>query len=94
MGARLARADVTLRSAVRADVDAANARLRRRLAQLEALSPLAVLGRGYAVCWDEDGRTILRRADPALEGRDVHVRLAEGTLDCRVTRARSPERPR
>ena len=37
----------------------------RSPARLDALSPLAVLGRGYAVCFAADGRTVLRDATTA-----------------------------
>ena len=60
---------------------------RRRLeglaASLDAMSPLKVLGRGFAVAADENGQ-ILRRAADAAPGDRVRVTLAEGRLDCRV----------
>ncbi len=53
--------------------------------RLESLSPLAVLQRGYAVVTRlQDGKVILT-ATQAPAGSDLHVRLAEGTLNVRVT---------
>jgi exodeoxyribonuclease VII large subunit len=49
------------------------------------LSPLAVLGRGYALCWSAERRVLLRDATPDLVGRRVSVDLARGALDCQVT---------
>ncbi len=88
--ARLARADARVGAAARQIVVHQRAILAERAARLGALSPLAVLGRGYALCWDETRTAVLRRADPALLGRGVHVRLAEGTLDCVVTGTGAP----
>src|SRR5918993_1566754 len=62
----------------------ADARFRALAGRLENLSPLAVLGRGYAVCWNEDRSAIVRSAATVSEGDRVHVRLANGELDCRV----------
>ena len=39
-----------------------NARLGASAARLDSLSPLAVLGRGYAVCWNADRTAIIRDA--------------------------------
>lgn len=50
---------------------------------LEALSPLATLARGYAVCRNSAGQS-LRRADEARLGENVSVLLAQGTLSCTV----------
>jgi exodeoxyribonuclease VII large subunit len=52
-------------------------------ASLDALSPLRVLGRGYAMVTDEQGNVLRRAADAAVGGRTVS-RLADGTLFCRV----------
>lgn len=47
--------------------------------RLQALSPLAVLGRGYAIVYAADG-SILRRADATQTGQEIRARLAEGAL--------------
>ena len=59
-------------------------RLREAAAHLHALSPLAVLGRGYAMCWTDDRTALLRRADAVTAGDRVRVRLASGELGCDV----------
>ncbi len=64
-------------------VDEARARLEVAVAQLDALSPLDVLKRGYALAEDEAGRP-LRTAHAVLKGARVRVRLARGVLRCRV----------
>jgi len=55
------------------------------------LNPLAVLGRGYAVCWNEDRSAVVSDAG-AVETHDiVHVTLKRGELGCTVTTTtRSP----
>jgi exodeoxyribonuclease VII large subunit len=66
-------------------------RLRNAVARLETLSPLAVLGRGYAVCWSEDRTRIVRDAATVAVGDRVRVTLASGEIDCDVT-GRDPRR--
>ena len=52
--------------------------------RLEALSPLAVLGRGYAVVTrKEDGRVVSR---VALAGDEMEVRVSDGEFDVERTR--------
>jgi exodeoxyribonuclease VII large subunit len=58
--------------------------VREAAARLDALSPLAVLGRGYAVCWNEPRTSIIRSARAVASGDRVRVTLAEGELSCRV----------
>jgi exodeoxyribonuclease VII large subunit len=51
---------------------------------LDALSPLAVLERGYAICLTPEGR-VVRSASSVEVGSDVNVQLHEGRLSARVT---------
>lgn len=50
---------------------------------LESVSPLATLGRGYAIVFDENGQ-VLRRAADAREGDRLRARLADGELALKV----------
>lgn len=52
--------------------------------RLQALSPLATLARGYAVCQLPDG-SVVRDAARLHCGDDIKVRLARGAAACRVT---------
>ncbi len=52
--------------------------------RLETLSPLAVLGRGYAVAWNADRTRVLRDAGATSRGDTVHVTLSRGELVCDV----------
>ena len=80
---RLIAARAALQASIAAHVDDARARLEVAVAQLDALSPLDVLKRGYALAEDETGRT-LRWAHAVKRGERVRVRLARGVLRCRV----------
>lgn len=51
--------------------------------RLDALSPLRVLARGYAVAFDEKGHVVTRSSQVAAGDR-VRVRLHEGELSARV----------
>ena len=64
-------------------LEEARTRLGVRMASLDALSPLGVLKRGYAIASDEKGR-VLREARAASIGEVLKLRLAEGSLRCRV----------
>ena len=52
--------------------------------RLESLSPLAVLGRGYAVCWDQSRTHVIRAASDVHAGDTVRVTLGQGELVCDV----------
>ena len=78
-----------LAAASRAGVLARGSALRRLADLLDSLSPLTVLGRGYALCRDTGGR-VVRRADAVKPGDAVAVRVAHGELDCRVQRVLLP----
>jgi exodeoxyribonuclease VII large subunit len=84
--ARLAASDGRLHALARRRCGRAEAHLAALAARLDALSPLAVLARGYAVCWNEDRTMIVRRADAVTPGERVHVTLRHGSLECEVRR--------
>ena len=58
-------------------------RLGRAAASLDALSPLGVLQRGYAIAQDASGK-LVRDAAAVNVGDEVNVRLAKGRLNTRV----------
>jgi exodeoxyribonuclease VII large subunit len=62
----------------------ARARLGEQTARLHALSPLAVLSRGYAIALHERSGRALLRADDARAGDALQLRLSEGQLRVRV----------
>jgi exodeoxyribonuclease VII large subunit len=88
---RVMRAQGRLDAAMTRRRHLAGARLGSAAARLEGLSPLAVLGRGYAVCWDADRAVILRDAAGVEPGARLRVTLARGELEARVTGSRPPE---
>jgi exodeoxyribonuclease VII large subunit len=90
--AQLTSADGRLTVAAARGRHRADSRLRTLAGRLENLSPLAVLARGYAVCWNADHTAIIRRAATASPGDRVHVTLHQGELDCEV-RARTTDGP-
>jgi exodeoxyribonuclease VII large subunit len=52
-------------------------------AQLDALSPLRVLARGYAVATNPEGRVLKRRAD-FVTGQNFHLRVVDGNVTART----------
>jgi exodeoxyribonuclease VII large subunit len=81
---RLVAADARLAAARGRMIDRPRSALRHVVSQLEALSPLAVLGRGYAVCWTADRTRVIRDAASTRPGDRVRVTLARGELDCEI----------
>ena len=73
------RLQVAMESAIQVRRSAAD----RLAAQLDALSPLRVLARGYAVPFGDDGRLLKRLADFTPE-RPFRLRIAEGEVRARV----------
>ncbi|MEM9657293.1 MAG: exodeoxyribonuclease VII large subunit [Planctomycetota bacterium] len=59
-------------------------RLATTAAKLEALSPLAVLGRGYSVTQDGDARAVLRSIKQVRVGQALRTRLPDGAALSRV----------
>jgi exodeoxyribonuclease VII large subunit len=72
--ARLSQSTITIRAG----------RLDHAAARLQALSPVAVLSRGYALVYSADGR-LLRNAADTQPGTPIRARLAQGILAAEVT---------
>ena len=69
--------------AVESKLQEAQERLGRAAVSLDALSPLAVLQRGYAIAQDASGKPV-RDAASVSPGDQVRVRVAKGSLQTRV----------
>jgi exodeoxyribonuclease VII large subunit len=82
--ARLEAGDTRLVAAAARSHDRARARLATLSARLDSLSPLAVLARGYAVCWNAERTAIIRQAEAVSPGDRVRVTLQHGELECEV----------
>ncbi|MBB6730518.1 exodeoxyribonuclease VII large subunit [Cohnella zeiphila] len=52
--------------------------------QLDALSPLKIMARGYSLAYDEQERSLIRSIREVQPGDLIKVRLADGKLDCQV----------
>jgi exodeoxyribonuclease VII large subunit len=81
---RLTGADERLRSSARRSRERADARFRVLAGRLDNLSPLAVLARGYAVCWNADRSAIVRDSQEVAPGDRVRVTVQRGELRCEV----------
>jgi exodeoxyribonuclease VII large subunit len=82
---RLTTADERLRAAAIRGRERADTGFRVLAGRLNTLSPLAVLARGYAVCWNADRTAIIRTASSLTVGDHVRVTLEHGEIACAVT---------
>jgi exodeoxyribonuclease VII large subunit len=92
LGRRLARnrtalvaVDSRLRESVTTRTHRARARFGAIAGRLDTLSPLSVLARGYAVCWNEDQTRAIRDANDVAPGDTVHVTLSRGAIAAKVS---------
>jgi exodeoxyribonuclease VII large subunit len=83
---RLEMAETAAWQSGRACVAQARERFQMLAAQLDPLSPLRVLDRGYAIATDEAGRILKDAAEVPAESA-IQVRLARGRVKARVTEA-------
>jgi exodeoxyribonuclease VII large subunit len=82
---RVQRQGERLNGAILGRVARGRSLLGRLAGKVDSLSPLAVLGRGYALVWDAAGRRLVRAAGEVAVGDALRVRLHEGTLAATVT---------
>ncbi len=83
---RLVARDGQLQAAVRRRLTIKHTRLGSLAARVEGLSPLAVLGRGYSVTWDDSRTRIIRDASTLKPGDKVSVTVERGGFDATVDR--------
>jgi exodeoxyribonuclease VII large subunit len=82
---RLRRHGERLSALFHAEVEQRRSALARLAASLDGLSPLAVLGRGYALVFGPSGTTLLRDAAEVDPGQAVRIRLHRGALRATVS---------
>jgi exodeoxyribonuclease VII large subunit len=59
-------------------------RLAGTIRQLDALSPLKVMSRGYGLVYDENEQRLIKSVADVQPGDLIKVKLADGQLDCQV----------
>jgi exodeoxyribonuclease VII large subunit len=88
----VARSKASLTERMARHLERRGERLSRAAAKLEALSPLAILARGYAVAMREGGRGPLLSASEVRPGEKIRVRLHEGEIKAVVREAQVESR--
>jgi exodeoxyribonuclease VII large subunit len=83
---RLARTGDRMQAAMQATIERQRAALGQISVRLDALSPLEVLGRGYAVARDDSG-AVLRSVSSFHTGMDFRLTVVDGDVDARVSGA-------
>jgi exodeoxyribonuclease VII large subunit len=74
-----------LRGGLQLRIEGCRLRLAERAARLDGLSPLAVLGRGYAIATTPVGRAVRSASDVSV-GETIAVRVHRGSFDATVSR--------
>ena len=81
---RLVAANERLGSVVTRNLEGLQGQLRDLTGRLDALSPLGVLGRGYAMCWHGNPPAIVRDTASVSVGDVLSITLHRGGLTCTV----------
>jgi exodeoxyribonuclease VII large subunit len=82
----LAEIDSRIDHAVQYRLNSVQQKLSVMAAELQAVSPLKTLERGYAVIQDKSTGQLIRAIETLQEGQDISGRVADGTFEARVTR--------
>jgi len=73
-----------LYSAMRHQLENSRQRLLMQIRQLDAVSPLAVLGRGYAIIQTVPDGIIVRNSRSVAAGDQIEAKLGSGRIRCRI----------
>jgi exodeoxyribonuclease VII large subunit len=87
---RIGRGRDRLRNSAERFFTARKHRLAALAVQLDERSPLRLLGRGYAICYDASGH-LLRGVEGVEIGDEIAVQLSRGRLGAVVTKKETPE---
>lgn len=90
---RLERMRDKLHDTIRQRLDRHHDKLSHTSQTLHVVSPLATLGRGYAITRRERDGAIIRDANEVAKGESITTRLAKGDLTATVTEVHSPNEP-
>lgn len=90
---RFQQLEYRLSQLVSAQLSQTKQRFGTALAQLEAVSPLATLARGYSVTTAEDGK-VLKKTKQVKSGDTLTTRLDDGWVESQVTGIKSMKAPR
>ncbi|MEX2415972.1 MAG: exodeoxyribonuclease VII large subunit [Paenibacillaceae bacterium] len=82
--ARLDRARILLHQTIRTAHKEQKNRLSSHIRQLDALSPLKVMQRGYSLVYDEAETALIKSITQIQPGDLLKIRMADGHIDCQV----------
>jgi len=88
----LERASTRLRASAERGLGRRHGRLDAAAASLRALSPMAVVERGYALVWRDRDRALVRSVGAVARDESIHVSVADGEIAARVIGTRSETR--
>ena len=83
---RLDRIGPRIRTAMENQLQRREAQLQERDRWLEAISPLAVLGRGYSIVQSSQSGGVVRKATELAKGEEIQITFAEGKVQAEVQR--------
>ncbi|MDQ0492107.1 exodeoxyribonuclease VII large subunit [Paenibacillus brasilensis] len=73
-----------LESAIRAITKTGRQQLHAGIRQLDALSPLKVMARGYSLVYDEHEKRLIKSLKDVQPGDSIKIKVSDGQLDCQV----------
>ncbi|MET3210610.1 UNVERIFIED_CONTAM: exodeoxyribonuclease VII large subunit [Paenibacillus sp. PvR008] len=73
-----------LESAMRAITKTGRQQLHAGIRQLDALSPLKVMSRGYSLVYDEQEKRLIKSLKDVQPGDSIKIKVSDGQLDCQV----------
>ncbi len=86
--ARIDRAGASLLLTIRMTQKEEKNRLNSQIRQLDALSPLKVMQRGYSLVYDEKEAALIKSISQVEPGDTLNIRMTDGRINCLVSSTR------